>query len=431
VKTAEEARRLLSGVLERTSADDATASYGWGSGHATRFGENAITQNMGREGDRLSLEVAFGTRHGSSSTTLVSEEGVADLVRRAEANAKASARDPEYVPPAEPQEYPEVPQRFYEEAARLSPNDLAGDVAGAIGMVKEDGLTTGGLFSYGHGCWAMANSRGLFAYDRHSGLECSLTVHGDKGSGAASANGEAPGQVDAGEVARRALETARAAQDPEGVEPGDYTVVFEPQAVADLLEFFLWNLDARGADEGRTALAGKVGERIAAGNVTISTAIDSPVLPAAPFGEDGLASKPVTWIRDGVLERLRHSRYWAAEKDTNPDPILYPVFMEGEGRSVEELVAQCESGLLVKRLWYIRYVDMKEMLLTGMTRDGLFRIEKGKVAGPVKNLRFNESPLVFLANAAAMSAPERVGDGLVVPGVMSEGFTFSSKTESV
>ena len=130
----------------------------------------------------------------------------------------------------------------------------------------------------------MANSRGLFAYDRHSGVECSLTVHGERGSGAASANGEAPGQVDSGRVARRALETARAAQDPEGVEPGDYTVVFEPQAAADLLEFFFWNLDARGADEGRTALAGKVGERIAAGNVTISTRIDSSVLPASPWG---------------------------------------------------------------------------------------------------------------------------------------------------
>ena len=105
--------------------------------------------------------------------------------------------------------------------------------------------------------------------------------------------------------------------------------------------------------------------------------------------------------------------------------------MEGEDRSVDDLVAKCDSGLLVKRLWYIRYVDEKEMLLTGMTRDGLFKIEGGKVAGPVKNLRFNESPLVFLANAVAMSAPERLGDWAVVPGVMSEGFTFSSKTESV
>ncbi len=431
MKTAEETRQLLSGVLEACSADDVAASYGWGRRHATRFGENAITQNMGGEGDHLSLEVAFGTRHGSASTTLVSAEGIAELVRRAEANAKASAEDPEYVPPPGPQEYPDVPPRFCDEVAALGPMDLGRDVARAIEIVKAEGFTTGGLFSYGYGCRGLANSRGLFAWDRYSGVESSLTVHGEKGSGAASANGEAPGQVDSGAVARRALETALAAQGPSDIEPGDYTVVFEPQAVADLLEFFLWNLDARGADEGRTALAGKVGERIASDKVTISTVIDSALLPAPPFGEDGLASKPVTWIREGVLERLHHNRCWASRKGTHPDPLLYPAFMEGEDCEIEDLIARCESGLLVKRLWYIRYVDEKELLLTGMTRDGLFRIEKGKVAGPVKNLRFNESPLVFLANAVAMSAPERVGDGLVVPGVLSEGFTFSSKTESV
>jgi predicted Zn-dependent protease len=431
MKTADETRRLLSGVLEACSADDAAASYGWGRSHATRFGENAITQNMGGEEDRLSLEVAFGTRHGSASTTLVSAEGIAKLVRRAEENAKASAEDPEYVPPPGPQEYPDVPQRFYDDVTRLGPIDLGRDVSRAIEMVNAEGMTTGGLFSYGFGCRGVANSRGLFAWDRYSGVECSLTVHGEKGSGAASASGEAPTQVDTDAVARRALETALAAQNPADVEPGDYTVVFEPQAVADLLEFFLWNLDARGADEGRTALAGKVGSSVASDKVTISTRVDSSVLPAPPFGEDGLASKPVTWIREGVLERLHHNRYWAQRNSTDPDPILYPAFMEGEDRGVGDLVAQCESGLLVKRLWYIRYVDEKELLLTGMTRDGLFRIEKGKVAGPVKNLRFNESPLVFLANAVATSRPERVGDGLVVPGVMSEGFTFSSKTESV
>jgi len=431
VKTADEIRSLLSGVLGRTSADDATASYGWSSGHATRFGENAITQNMGNEGEGLSLSVAFGTRRGSASTTLVSDDGMAELVKRAEANARASAPDPEYVPPPGQQEYPEVPKRFHDEVTRLGPMDLAKDVARSINMVKAEGFTTGGLFSYDYGCRAMANSKGLFAHDRHSNLEYSLTVHGPAGSGAASDNGEAPGQVDAEGVARRALDTARAAQDPEDVEPGDYTVVFEPQAVADLLEFLAWDLDARGADEGRNAFAGKVGERIGAANVTISTRIDSALLPGPKWGEDGLASRPVTWVRRGVLERLRHGRYWAKEKGTHADPILYPVFMEGEDRSVEDLVAKCGSGLLVKRLWYMNYVDEKEMLVTGMTRDGLFRIEGGAVAGPVKNLRFNESPLVFLANAVAMSSPERVGGWAVVPGVMSEGFTFSSKTESV
>jgi len=431
LRSADETKELLSGVIARVSADDATALYSCGSSHATRFGENAITQNMGGGSEGLSLSVAFGRRHGSSSTTLVSEEAIAELVRRAEANAKASPEDPEYVPPAEPQEYPETPPRFSEDVMRLSPATLADDVVGAIDAARSEGYRTGGLFEFSHGCSGLANSRGLFAWDRSSNVGYSLTVHGERGSGSASAWGEGSAQVDASTVVARALGTAKAAQDPGNVEPGDYTVVFEPQAVADLLEFFFWGLDARGADEGRTALAGKMGERVGSDKVTISTVIDSPILPAAPSGSAGLASMPMTWIARGILQRLRHDRYWASQKDTKPDATFFPVFMDGEDRSVDDLVAQCERGLLVKRLWYIRFVDVKEMLLTGMTRDGLFEIEKGEVVGPVKNLRFNESPLVFLQNAVSMSRPERVGNGVVVPGVMSESFTLSSKTESI
>jgi len=431
VKTPDELRALLGHVLEKVRADHASASYGWGTDHATRFGENAITQNMGGQDEGIRLSVAFGTRHGSASTTRPTDDGIAELVRRAEANAKASPEDPEYVPPPGPQEYPETKQRFFDEVTRMTPMTLAEKVAGAVNMAKEAGYRTGGLYDYGWRCHALANSGGLFVYDRSTHAGCSLTVHGPCGSGAEASDDESVDRLDHGVVARRALQTAKSAQDPRDIEPGDYTVVFAPQAVADLLEFMFWSMDARRAEEGSTAFAGKVGEKIVSDKVTLSTKIDSDIIPCGPSGDSGLAVRPQTWIRAGVLERLQHSRYWAAEKGTDPDPNFLPGFMDGEDRSVEELVAQCESGVLVKRLWYIRFVDAKELLLTGMTRDGFFRIEKGAVADPVKNLRFNESPLVFLKNVLAMSRPERIGGGMVVPGVMSEAFTFSSKTQSV
>jgi len=431
VRDRDEVQALLERVLAQVSADEASVSYSDGGGHATRFGENAITQNMGGESERLSLTAAFGTRHGSASTTRVDAESLAALVSRAEANARVSPEDPEFVPYPGSQTYPATAPRFFAEVARLTPLDLAGDVARVIEIVKAGGYRTGGLFSYNYGGYALANSHGLLACDRPTNLGYSLTVHGPRGSGACARNAERPAGIDAAALARTALETARQAQDPQDIEPGDYTVIFEPQAVADLLGPMAWCLRARDTEEGSTAFTGKLGTRIAAPGVTLATVIDSPLLPAGPFGDAGLAARPMTWIRAGVLERLMHDRYWARQKGETPDPSLMPLFLAGEERSLDELVAGCADGLLVKRLWYIRFVDEKQLLLTGMTRDGFFRIHDGKVVHPVKNLRFNESPLTFLQNAVAMSRAERVGNGWVVPAVMSEGFTFSSKTESV
>ena len=190
-------------------------------------------------------------------------------------------------------------------------------------------------------------------------------------------------------------------------------------------------MSARDADEGTTAFQNRVGEQLFDEKVTLETRIDDAELPAPPFGTDGLAARNTTWAKDGVLERLRHSRYWADQMETVADPLLFPVFMSGGNSTVDEMVADCERGLLVKRLWYIRFVDRKELLLTGLTRDGLFLVEDSEVKGPVQNLRFNESPIVFLQNVLQLGPARRIGPYAKVPAVMSEHFTFTSTTESV
>lgn len=430
MRTEEQIHTLLTGLIAQVAADDAAVRYHWGTHHATRFGENAITQNLGGESEGLNLSVAFGKRQGSASTTMVTPDALRELVKRAEDNAKASPEDEEYMPPVGKQAYPETPPRYFSAIEELSPEVVADQVAMAISEAKRVGCSTGGLFEYGQGISAMADSRGMFVCDRGSSCDYSLTARKDDGSGAEAARNEDPGKIDVLSLVQRAIETAEATRNPEAIEPGDYTVVLEPSAVAAFLGFMFWEMDARETDEGSTVFAGKVGHRIASEKVNLSTRIDSPDLPSPCYGNDGLAARPMTWIRNGVLERLRHSRYWASNKGTTPDTGFHPLFMDGEDRSVDELVTMCGNGLLVKRLWYIRYVDEKELLLTGMTRDGLFRIEDGKVTHPVRNLRFNESPMVFLGNLTAMSRPERV-HGMMLPAIMSEGFTFSSKTESV
>jgi len=205
----------------------------------------------------------------------------------------------------------------------------------------------------------------------------------------------------------------------------------EPQAVADVLAFLPRDMDARDADEGVTVFADKTDSKLFSSLINISIEIDDPGLPAAPFGEDGLPAKRTVWVQDGRIKRLRHDRYWALQRNTEPDPIRYPIFISGGKDSVEDLVRNCRRGLLVKKLWYIRYVDRKELLLSGMTRDGLFLVENGKIVRPVGNLRFNESPVVFLQNVVSLSEPRYVGGWAKVPAIMSEGFTFSSTTDSL
>jgi len=431
MRNREEIKELIDRILAKTSAEHVDIEFGYGSNLATRFGDNAITQNMSGKEEILRLVTAFGKKHGSSITNKMDDASIEKLVTRAEGIAKTSPEDPEYMPPIEPQKYPEVPKRFYQDVVDITPQQLAAEIRKTIDTAKGDGYNASGLFETNHTIKAIANNRGMFAFDQSTNIEYSTTIHGEKGSGHAFENSETLAGVDAGRMAKRALGTAIAAQNPVDIEPGDYTVIFEPLAVIDILGFLAWNMSARDADEGTTAFSGKVGEKLFSDKINITTEIDDPELPVPYFGMDGLASKRIEWVKNGVLKRLRHDRFWAAQKGEEPDPHLYPIFIGGENKSVADLIASCKNGLLVKRLWYIRYVDRKELLLTGMTRDGFFRIRDGKVTEPVKNLRWNESPIVFLNNVLALSRPEIVGSWAKVPAIMSEGFTFSSKTESL
>lgn len=431
MRSESEIRDLLESMLEWTEADEAQVEYRFSRDLSTRFGENAITQNTAGEQEEVSVEVAFGSRHGRSTDNTLDGSDLLQLIGRAERMAGSSPEDPEYVPPPDPVDYCDTPPRFYPETAELGPGEVADAVEEVLNPVSEKDYRASGLFSRGVAVRAVANTEGLFAFERSTSLDYSTTVHGPTGSGSAARFSESTENVSAANLGTEALDTALAAQNPRFIEPGDYTVIFEPRATLDLLNFMLYEMDARDADEGTSAFAGLRGDKLFDDRITITTEVEDPELPAPPFGEEGLPVRPRTWVKDGVLERLRHSRYWAQKKAEEPDPYAAPWTMHGEDRDLADLIAGCERGLLVKRLWYIRFVDQRELLLTGMTRDGLFLVEDGEVTGPVGNLRFNESPIKFLERAVALSRPRRVGPGAKMPGVMSEDFTFSSTTESV
>lgn len=431
MRTQHEVQALLRRVLSRVTAPEATVGYSAIRSLTTRFAENTITQNRNGEEEELQLTVAYGTRQGSSLINSVDDASLDRLVSRAESIARVAPKDPEHVCPLGAQRYPATPPHLDEQVPAIEPEALAAQVRSIVGVARASGYVASGFAGATVRLTSLATSAGLFAFDAGSRVELSTTMHGPQGSGYAAETSWAVRDVMAEEIAHRALATAYAAQNPSAIEPGEYTVILEPRAVADLLGFVAMNLGAREAEEGSTAFAGRLGTRLMSERFTLSTQIDDPRLPASPFSDDGLPSRPIVWIERGVPRRLHHTRCWARVKGEEADPSPFPLCVAGGDLSVDDLIARCPRGLLVKRLWYIRYVDRKDLLLTGMTRDGLFMIEDGRIAGPVKNLRFNESPLVAFKNIIGLSRPHYVDGRMRVPAVMCEGFSFSSTTESV
>jgi predicted Zn-dependent protease len=222
------------------------------------------------------------------------------------------------------------------------------------------------------------------------------------------------------------------------LEPGNYPVVLEPAAVAGLLQFL--SLDARTADEGRSAFSkagggAKIGDKLF-GSLTLSSDPWAPLLPTAPFDSEGLARPPVKWVENGVLKKLRVSRYWG-KKTGRPADAAYAKLVPSSSRiePFESLVAGLERGLLVTRLWYIRMLEPQTVTVTGLTRDGVFLVDKGKISHPVNNFRFNQSVLQMFADADAygplVRVPGEQGDPAVAPALRCKSFHFSSTSDAV
>ena len=267
----------------------------------------------------------------------------------------------------------------------------------------------------GAGALAIGNSTGMFAYHRSTNANYSLTVRtaDGTGSGWAAADHADWAQLDATRVAQTAVDKARLSRNPVAIEPGRYTVILEPQAVGDLVQLLSIYADARSADEGRSPFVkqgggNKVGEKILDDRVTIfSDPADSQLL-GRPWDFEGMPLGRQTWIEKGVLKQLIYSRFWAKKqgKTATGGPSTFK--MAGGTKSVDDLVKETTRGILVTRLWYLREVDPRTILYTGLTRDGTFLVENGKITKSLRNFRFNESPLFMLNNLEELGRAERL-----------------------
>jgi predicted Zn-dependent protease len=409
----------------------------------TRFARNEPSTNGDVEQSELDIEVAFGKRHASASTNQTDEASIAMAVDRAAAMARLSPEDAEWMPPLGKLEFATVPSAFDAEVAHFDAAKRAVTIGAAIAEAKAKGVLGAGYLECNAHDWVIANSHGMSGSHEKTSVEMTMTARTEDGTGsgwAARATHHAA-EVDGGAVSKIASDKGVRSAKPRPLDPGKYTVVLEPAAVADLLHFFMWALDARHADEGRSFFSKangstKLGEKLFPDAITFESDPTNPEAPAAPFDDEGLPLRRIAWVDRGVVGSLAYSRYWAAKQGKQPTGDHKSFLLRGgTAASAEDLLSGIKRGLLVTRFWYTRWLEPKAMSITGLTRDGVFLIEDGRVTGPVNNFRFNESPANVLANCDAMTAATtRVpagGDVWRVPTLRTRDFNMASVSAAV
>jgi predicted Zn-dependent protease len=444
--TKEQTKALIDRVLSMSKAEQTFVAVNGSERASLRFARNTATTSGATAGTSLAITSSFGKRSGTVTTAQFDDDSLQRALRAAEEIAKVSPENPESMPVLGPQTFSPV-KAYFDDAATASPDWRASAVETAIGLSKKKDVVSAGFVETQSAMQAVASSKGLFAYDRYTAADYNLTARtpDSSGSGWASKSYNELRLLDPAKLAGAAIDKAALAKAPTGIEPGKYTVVLEPAAMADLLAFLLFSGDARQADEGRSFFSKKgggnrIGEQIVGEKINLYSDPAHPLAPSLSFDNEGLPVPRNTWIENGVLKDLFYSRFWAEKMGKRPTGGPTNLIMEGGNATMEDLIAGTERGLLVTRFWYIRPLDPQTILVTGLTRDGLFLIEKGKVTRAVKNMRWNESPIFAFNNLEAMTPPERVvsGEGiggaglaLVCPAARIREFTFSSTSDAV
>ena len=438
-----EAQAFLERVVKVSKADTIGVQLGGGYTGNIRFADNRITTSGGVSNSQLVVQSGYGPKHAVVTTGDFSPEGIERAVRQSEAIAKLAPDDPENMPLLPAQQYQEV-KAYFDSVANLTPAQRAAAAHTAIDAAKAAGdLAAAGYIVAGTNYNAIASNTGMYAYFPSTSANYQLTVRTSDGTGSGWAGADHPdwNQIDFKAASDRAIQKARASRNPVAVEPGRYTVILEPQAVGDLVQLLAFALNARAADEGRSAFTKqgggtKIGEKVVDERVTLFSDPADPQLLGQPWTGEGLPLGREVWIEKGALKQLQYSRFWAQKKNARPNGGLGAVKMEGGTATTEEMIAATPRGILVTRLWYLRQVDPRTILYTGLTRDGTFLIEDGKITKAVKNLRFNESPLFMLNNLEMLGRAVRVagteaGGNVVFPTLKVKDFNFTSLSDAV
>ena len=441
IMTEAEAKTILDKVIKLSKADECTAQLVGSVEGNIRFALNNVSTSGVVSDTELSVQVAFGRRTGTATINEFSDAALARVVKRAEDLAKLAPESPEFVPAVEPQTY-RPSSTFSAATAAMTPEQRAEIARASIAPCRAQKLIAAGYLSDEHSFVAFANSKGAAGYQRATEMDytCTVRTEDGRGSGWVSRNLQDSSGFNASSDIQIAMRKASASAEAQALEPGKYTVILEPAAAAGLISFMFNYFDARQADEGRSFLSkkgggNKVGEQIFDPRVTFMADPWDAELPVLPWDAQGQARERMPLVENGRVTNLLYSRYWAQKQGKKAVGRPGNIIMSGGTKSTADLVRETERGILVTRTWYIRMVDPQTVLLTGLTRDGTFYIENGQLKYPLKNFRFNESPVIMLNNIDDLGRPVRVSEGgqmkLMIPAMKLRDFTFTSLSDAV
>jgi predicted Zn-dependent protease len=439
----EQAQALIERTIKLSKADEIQVSVFTGYSGNVRFAANQMSTSGATTDAQLAVQSSFGRKHAVVTSNDLSEESLRRVVETSEKMARLAPDDPEAMPALGAQQY-QAPEAWFESTANLTPEDRARAALVALDLARKSGdLQAAGFLVTGMQQVALGTSKGLFAYHRNTSANYTLTVRTNDGTGSGWAGADAQdwARLDARRVAERATEKAKLSRGPQAIEPGRYTVILEPNAVGDLVQLVANYVNARQADEGRSPFVkpgggNKIGEKIVDERVTILSDPRDPQLLAQPFDGEGMPLGRQVWVENGVLKQLVYGRFWAQKQGKTATGGPTSLKMEGGPTSVDDMIRGTQRGVLVTRLWYLREVDPRTILYTGLTRDGTFLIEDGKITRSLRNFRFNESPLFMLNNLEALGPTQRLagteaGGDVVMPAIKVRDFNFTSLSEAV
>ena len=432
----------------------------------TRFANNTIHQNVAEENHVVSVRTVFGGRTARAFTNKFDEESLRQVVRSAESLAKVQHPDPDLLPMPDarsadgadgtPVLTQVVPSRHFQQTADITPELRAEGVKKIVGVAQKHKLTTAGVFSSAESLEGIFNSRGLSHWHTQTSAEISITMLAADSSGWQKANSPDVANLNPLALAEVSAQKALDSAHPREIPAGKYTVILEPAAVLDIVGFMFWDYSGMAILDQRSFLTGRIGAKLFGDNITIWDDVAHPLQTGSPFDGEGVQRQRVGLVENGIVkrvvyarataERMKRSEYkdkvgpieatghgFALPNEMGEMPLNIVFAPVGDPQTVEQMIASTERGVLVTRLWYIREVEPFEKMLTGMTRDGTFLVENGRVQGGVRNFRFNESLIHMLSKVEAMSMPVRsCGEesfDMVVPAMKVKEFNFTEVTK--
>jgi len=454
------AAAIFEKVRRYSTADDVEVIFYATRNALTRFANNVIHQNLAEENVVASVRTVFDGRTARATTNKLDDDSLKRVVQASESLAKVQQPDPDLLPMADAGEGARVartiPQRYFKQTAAITPEQRAETVHKIVSVANRNKLTTAGIVANSESVEGISNSRGLSNWHTQTSSEISITMLAEDSSGWQKANSPNVDNLNAENLAEIAARKAVNAAKPREITPGKYTVILEPAAVLDIVGFMFYDFGGLAILDQRSFLTNRVGTKLFGTNINITDDVAHPLQSGSPFDGEGVPRQKVELVESGVVKRLvyargtaekmRHSEHKEKVGRIEPTGHGFPLPNEigeapmnivfaapNESRTVDEMIAATGQGILVTRLWYIREVDPYEKILTGMTRDGTFYVENGKIVYGIRNFRFNESLIHMLSNVEAMSTPVRASGeesfDMVVPAMQVRDFNFTEVTK--